>query len=63
MKDDELTGADVFGEPVPGEAVEIHIGNPTAGYTPRGRFARLLNGKPVRLDGPQGPPAPPKEFK
>ncbi len=61
-----------FGEPVPGEAVASHgPGNPTAGYIPRRRWARLSSGKPVCLDNlPQrkealmsptavaGPPAP-----
>ncbi len=53
----EPTGADVFGEPVPGEAVQSRNPiDPCTAYAPRwlrGRFGRRLDGKPVRL--PTGP--------
>ncbi len=49
----EPTGADVFGEPVPGEAVQARLPiDPCPGYAPRflrGRFGRRMDGKPVRL--------------
>jgi hypothetical protein len=51
----EPTGADVFGEPVPGEAVVARERiDPCSGYAPRylrSRFGRRMDGKPVRLKG------------
>jgi hypothetical protein len=61
----EPTGADVFGEPVPGEAVTIADVDPCQGETPRARWTRRTDGRPVRLDA-QGRPTtrrPPERHK
>lgn len=54
MSDDkpepELTAADVFGEPVPGEAVCSTYGNPTAGYRQRPAFRRRSDGRLYPVD-------------
>ncbi len=49
-----LTAA--FGPAVPGQPVMSTTGDTLAGYTPRGRFARRSDGRPVRLGGAQGRP-------
>ncbi len=54
----EQTGADVFGEPVPGDAVSVPDFDPCTAYAPgwlRGRFGRRLDGTPVRLPRKDAP--------
>ncbi len=46
---------DAFGPVKPGQPIVARHGDPCTGYTPRGRFGRRVDGRPVRLDGPQGP--------
>jgi hypothetical protein len=53
----EPTAAELFGEPVPGEAVQSReLLDLYDGYTPRGRFMRRLDGRWMRLGGLQGAP-------
>ncbi len=47
---------DVTLEPLPGPAPIPEDFDPCADYSPRGRFGRRLDGRPVRLGGLQGPP-------